>query len=93
MSSRDSIRLRYPKSHSREQILQLLEEYRREHPEIITAWIQIERADDWSDDPLVEIHRHGIHYLVKHTQCNDYTALSNAWFDWRGKVRTWTFAN
>jgi hypothetical protein len=92
VSIRQKVHLTDPKTHSSEEILRLLDEYRQAYPDIIADWIRIERSDNWSGDPLADINRHGIQFLMDHTRWDSLTALSKAWFDWRGKVRTWALA-
>ena len=86
MSGRHEIHLTYPKTHSLDEIWQLLDKYRERHPDVFADWIEIERRGEWSDDPLAEINRHGIHFLMEHTKWDGLMALSCAWSDWRRKV-------
>jgi len=88
------VRLTYPSSHSDEDIEHLYNKYRTDFPERFRAWVAIERNfREAGDNPLEELNRHGIEFLMETTDWESSTALFSAWFDIRLKVIRFATAN
>ena len=84
---RGKVRLTYPSTHSDEEIEYLYNKYREEFPDRFRQWVQIEKDYEGAgDDPLDELNRHGVQFLMENTDWESSTALFSAWFDIRQKV-------
>ena len=84
----------YPTSHTDEDVEYLYDRYRTRFPEKFRDWVAIEKNyAEAGTDPLQELNRHGIEFLMENTDWDSSTALFLAWFDIRQKVIRFAMAN
>jgi hypothetical protein len=78
------IRLTYPTTHTDQEIECLYNKYRTDFPDRFQEWVRIEKDfSSYGEDPLAELNRHGIEYLMENTEWETSMALFSAWHDIR----------
>jgi len=81
------IRLTHPPTHTNDEIDLLFRLYELEHPDTFASWIDIERDyRDSRENPLTDIQRHGIQFLMRNTDWESLRSLTDAWYEIRKKV-------
>jgi hypothetical protein len=94
MGEERKIHLTYPRSHSLEDVEWLYERFKSDLPDTFASWVHTENnLSKMGDDPLLEIQKQGLAFLMKNTRWDNLTALSAAWSDLRRKVIAFSMAH
>jgi len=81
------IRLTTPKSHSLEDIKNVVMSFASEHPDVINRWISIEKKDKIEDDELKEILLFARSFLKNNYEYDSELAFPWALLDMRTIIR------
>jgi hypothetical protein len=94
MGEERKIHLTYPRSHSLEDVEWLYERFKSDLPDTFASWVHTEKnLSKMGDDPLLEVQKQGLDFLMKNTRWDNLTALSAAWSDLRRKVIAFSMAH
>ena len=81
------IHLTFPSTLRDDEIDLLYVRYSKQNPDELSRWLIIERNyEAEGDDPLAEIQKHVIEFLMGNTKWDNLAALSFAWLEIRKKV-------
>lgn len=82
------MKLTYPKTHSPEDLRDLLEEFKSKNPSVYSEWVDIERSPDRIAKDELHAPQIALYEFLRSRVDHDGSlALMDAWMDMRGLIR------